>query len=44
MCGLRGMEDGISEFMTKTAEKNGAVWKDFEKQMKRDGRWHVETY
>jgi ferredoxin--NADP+ reductase len=44
MCGLRGMEDGISEFMTKTAEKSGVVWKDFEKQMKKDGRWHVETY
>jgi len=44
MCGLRGMEDGISEFMTTTAEKSGVVWKDFEKQMKKDGRWHVETY
>jgi ferredoxin--NADP+ reductase len=38
------MEDGISEFMTKTAAKSDVVWKDFEKQMKKDGRWHVETY
>jgi len=44
MCGLRGMEDGIADFMTATAAKSGVVWKDFEKQLKKDGRWHVETY
>ncbi|NJK60184.1 MAG: ferredoxin--NADP(+) reductase, partial [Oscillatoriales cyanobacterium SM2_1_8] len=44
MCGLRGMEDGIDEFMVETAGKYGVNWKDYEKQMKKDGRWHVETY
>jgi len=44
MCGLRGMEDGIDEFMVSTASKYGADWKTFEKQMKQEGRWHVETY
>jgi ferredoxin--NADP+ reductase len=44
MCGLRGMEDGIAEFMVSTAEKNGSNWKEFERQMKSEGRWHVETY
>ncbi|MEI6428932.1 MAG: FAD-binding oxidoreductase [Pseudanabaena sp. ELA607] len=44
MCGLRGMEDGIAGFMETTAAKNGKVWKEFEKQMKSEGRWHVETY
>ncbi|MEE3719641.1 FAD-binding oxidoreductase [Tumidithrix elongata RA019] len=44
MCGLRGMEDGIAEFMVSTAAKNGTEWKVFEKQMKSEGRWHVETY
>ncbi len=44
MCGLRGMEDGIAEFMVDTAAKNGKDWKTFEKEMKSAGRWHVETY
>ncbi|NJK36195.1 MAG: ferredoxin--NADP(+) reductase [Oscillatoriales cyanobacterium SM2_2_1] len=44
MCGLRGMEDGINEFMTETAAKSGMEWKAYEKQMKSEGRWHVETY
>ncbi len=44
ICGLKGMEDGIAEFMVGTAGKNGVDWKTYEKQMKKDGRWHVETY
>ncbi|MEM1309168.1 MAG: ferredoxin-NADP reductase [Cyanobacteria bacterium P01_H01_bin.153] len=44
MCGLQGMEDGIDAAMSAEAEKNGAKWEDFRKQMKKEGRWHVETY
>ncbi|MFQ3680341.1 MAG: ferredoxin--NADP(+) reductase [Pseudanabaenaceae cyanobacterium] len=44
MCGLRGMEDGIDAFMVETAGKYGVDWKEYEKQMKKEGRWHVETY
>jgi len=44
MCGLKGMEDGIDAAMAAEAEKNGVNWDDFRKQMKKEHRWHVETY
>ncbi len=44
MCGLKGMEGGIDEFLTETAAKTGVNWTDYAKQMKKEGRWHVETY
>jgi ferredoxin--NADP+ reductase len=44
MCGLKGMEDGIEEALGAIAEKNGIAWSDFVKQMKKEHRWHVETY
>ncbi|MDB9526453.1 phycobilisome linker polypeptide [Oscillatoria sp. CS-180] len=44
MCGLKGMEDGIDEALSAEAEKNGVNWDDFRKQMKKEHRWHVETY
>ncbi|WP_448526814.1 ferredoxin--NADP reductase [Parathermosynechococcus lividus] len=45
MCGLKGMEPGIDEAMTAAAAKNGADWQDFLKgTLKKEGRWHVETY
>lgn len=44
MCGLKGMEDGIDAALTAEAEKHGANWDEFRKQMKKEHRWHVETY
>jgi len=44
MCGLKGMEDGIDEALSAQAEMHGANWDEFRKQMKKDERWHVETY
>ncbi len=44
MCGLKGMEDGIDEALSEMAAKNGSQWSDFVKQMKKQHRWHVETY
>ena len=44
MCGLKGMETGIEEALTSMAENNGTNWSDFQKQMKKQHRWHVETY
>jgi ferredoxin--NADP+ reductase len=44
ICGLKGMEDGIDEAFTARAGKDGVTWKDYQKQLKREGRWHVETY
>ena len=44
MCGLKGMEDGIDEALSAVAAKNGVDWKEFQRGMKKAGRWHVETY
>ena len=44
ICGLRGMEPGIEEALGAEATKEGIVWKDYARSMKKEGRWHVETY
>jgi ferredoxin--NADP+ reductase len=44
ICGLRGMEDGIDAALTTAAAKDGVVWSDYQKEIKKAGRWHVETY
>ncbi len=44
ICGLKGMEDGIDAALTVAAQKNDVVWSDYQRQMKKAGRWHVETY
>jgi ferredoxin--NADP+ reductase len=44
MCGLKGMEDGIDEALSGAAAKNSADWSVYQKQLKKEHRWHVETY
>lgn len=44
ICGLRGMEDGIDQAMTTAAAKEDVVWSDYQRTLKKAGRWHVETY
>jgi ferredoxin--NADP+ reductase len=44
MCGLKGMESGMEECFSPIAEKNGKVWKEFAKEMKKAKRYHVEVY
>jgi ferredoxin--NADP+ reductase len=44
ICGLRGMEPGIEEALGAEAEKEGIVWKEYVRSMKKENRWHVETY
>lgn len=44
MCGLKGMEGGIDEALSVAAAANGVTWSDYQKQLKKDHRWHVETY
>ena len=44
LCGLKGMEPGIDEAMTKAAEEKGLNWADLRPQLRKAGRWHVETY
>jgi ferredoxin--NADP+ reductase len=44
ICGLRGMEPGIEEALGAEAAKEGIEWKEYVRQMKKEERWHVETY
>jgi len=44
ICGLKGMEDGIDAALSAEASKVGVEWKEFQRAMKKAGRWHVETY
>ena len=44
LCGLKGMEPGIDEAMTKAAEEKGLNWSELRPQLKKAVRWHVETY
>ncbi|MDB9371779.1 ferredoxin--NADP reductase [Nodularia sphaerocarpa] len=44
ICGLRGMEGGIDEALTAAAAKEGVVWSNYQKELKKAHRWHVETY
>jgi ferredoxin--NADP+ reductase len=44
MCGLKGMEPGIDEGMSVAAGKFGVNWDEYRKQLKKEHRWHVETY
>ena len=44
ICGLKGMEGGIDEGMSAAASKFGVNWADYQKQLKKGERWHVETY
>ena len=44
ICGLKGMEDGIDEALSAQAQKQDIKWSDYQRQMKKAHRWHVETY
>ncbi|NMG19433.1 ferredoxin--NADP reductase [Brasilonema bromeliae] len=44
ICGLRGMEDGIDAALSAAAAKEGVTWSSYQKDLKKAGRWHVETY
>ncbi|MEB3303544.1 MAG: phycobilisome linker polypeptide [Cyanobacteriota bacterium] len=44
MCGLKGMEPGIDEAMTAAAAAKGLDWSELRPSLKKQERWHVETY
>lgn len=44
ICGLKGMEDGIDAALSAEAAKQGIDWSQYQKEMKKAHRWHVETY
>jgi ferredoxin--NADP+ reductase len=44
ICGLKGMEGGIDAALMEAAANNGVKWSEYRTQLKKAGRWHVETY
>lgn len=44
ICGLKGMENGIDEALSAVASKDGVNWSDYQRDLKKAHRWHVETY
>ena len=44
LCGLKGMEPGIDDAMKTAAATKGINWSELRPQLKKAGRWHVETY
>jgi ferredoxin--NADP+ reductase len=38
------MEGGIDEGMSAASGKFGVDWATYQKQLKKEHRWHVETY
>ncbi|MFS8117972.1 MAG: ferredoxin--NADP reductase [Microcoleus sp.] len=44
ICGLKGMEGGIDEGMSAASSKYDVDWTAYQKQLKKQHRWHVETY
>ena len=44
ICGLKGMEDGIDEGMSAVTGQFDVDWSGYRKELKKENRWHVETY
>ena len=44
MCGWKGMETGIDEAMTAAAAAKGLDLSELRPSLKKQERWHVETY
>ena len=44
ICGLKGMEDGIDDALGAAAAKSDVQWSEYRTKMKKEHRWHVETY
>ena len=44
ICGLKGMEAGVEAALAEIARQHGMDWSMLKPEMRRDGRYHVETY
>ena len=44
ICGLKGMEQGIEEVLSKLADQQGKNWIEMKKQFLAEGRWNTEVY
>jgi benzoyl-CoA 2,3-dioxygenase component A len=44
ICGLKGMEQGVEEAFRDICKEHGLDWAEQSAEMRRTGRYHVETY
>jgi benzoyl-CoA 2,3-dioxygenase component A len=44
ICGLKGMEQGVEEAFRDICNDHGLDWAEQSAEMRRTGRYHVETY
>jgi ferredoxin--NADP+ reductase len=44
MCGLKGMESGIDEFLGARFETEGKDWVAHKKELKKKKRYEIEVY
>ena len=44
LCGLKGMEAGVDEALADVCRGAGMNWETLRKDMREEGRYHVETY
>jgi len=44
ICGLKGMETGVDAALSEICAHRGLDWPELSARMRREGRYHVETY
>jgi len=44
ICGLKGMEQGVEEAMADICRRHDMNWAELRNRLRREGRFHVETY
>lgn len=44
LCGLRGVEDGVTGIFSDLAAAEGLDWSQMQAAFKEEGRWHIEVY
>jgi benzoyl-CoA 2,3-dioxygenase component A len=44
ICGLKGMEQGVDAAFRDACREHGMDWDDLRPALRRQGRYHVETY
>ncbi len=44
ICGLKGMEQGVEEALSDICRLHDLNWTEIRAQLRREGRYHVETY
>ena len=44
ICGHKRMEEGVSAALDDLCRAHGFAWSERREVMKREGRWHIETY